>query len=98
MCADRVRLERADHPHGSHRRLIAQFAALAWMVSDITGSSSSTAAVGFLAVPPALFVLAVVTVVIDALARVVRRIVRPPKPPSLAPGSGDDWSGLPPPG
>jgi hypothetical protein len=58
--------------------LIAQAAVLAWMVSGILGSSSSTAAIGFLAVPPVLFVVAAATAIVDLAVGLVRRLARPP--------------------
>lgn len=71
---------------------------LFWANHDIASSHSSTAAIGWIVVPPVLFVAALTVVVIDRLVALGRRLIRRGErpPPVTRVPNPDDWSGLPP--
>jgi hypothetical protein len=78
--------------------LAALFVVIAWAWHDISTSESSTAALGFLVLPPVLFVVAAGTFLVDRVVvlgwRLARR-VGPSRPVSPGPRDPDDWSVLP---
>jgi hypothetical protein len=79
--------------------LIAMAVIVAWAWHDISTSSSSTAALGILVIPPVLFVVAGATFVVDRAVVLGWRFThRPPVPPAPTRSprpDRDDWSGLP---
>ncbi len=78
--------------------LILLAALLFWANHDITSSHSSTAAIGWIVVPPVLFVAAITVVVIDRLVAFGQRLTHRGETPPPITGLPDsnDWSGLPP--
>ncbi len=84
--------------------LIVMAAMVGWAWHDISTSTSSTAALGILAIPPVLFVVAVVTFGIDRAVALSWRFTHPTQhaaaeapaePTEPPPAVRDDYSGLP---
>jgi hypothetical protein len=80
--------------------LIVMTAMVAWAWHDISTSTSSTAALGILAIPPVLLVVAAATFGVDRAVDSAWRLTHPtqhaPAEPAESPPAGrDDWSGLP---
>jgi hypothetical protein len=80
--------------------LIVMTAMVAWAWHDISTSTSSTAALGILVIPPVLLVVAAATFGMDRAVALGWRFTHPtqhpPAEPTEAPLAGrDDWSGLP---
>jgi Na+/proline symporter len=80
--------------------LIVMAAMVAWAWHDISTSTSSTAALGILVIPPVLLVVTAATFGVDRAVYSAWRLTHPtqhaPTEPTEPPPAGRaDWSGLP---